>query len=390
MTSEGKLWGYLEGYYWKLLTWDERELIAQALAEMGANCYLYAPKEDPLHRREWRTPYGKKWLADWKGFVTATSKRHINAIPAVAPGLSFDYLSPTDYKTLLRKFEVFRESGCSLLALLMDDIPPTLPKPCLGVFKTLGEAHGKLLTRLLLDLNKNGKKCRLWFCPTVYTDQFTSGKVSEDPYLLDLAATMPEEITLMWTGPGIISEKFTEQNLRPISKLFKGNTILWDNFYANDYCPQKLFVGPYLGRPQALWNMTQGIMLNPTGMPLTDIFLLQLLAANKQGEVAKKAWSRLLKSYKVPLHFPKIAQFLNSPFYKVVPTELKPAAVEKYRKVLHPLIWDWVSSLHREWAPYLFMLDADLKACLTGKNAPEASWVRKRYSPILAKLLLKN
>jgi len=60
------------------------------------------------------------------------------------------------------------------------------------------------------------------------------------------------------------------------------------------------------------------------------------------------------------------------------------------RKALYPLIWDWVSPLHREWAPFLFMLDADLKACLRGKEAADAAWVRKRYSPIVAKLLLQR
>jgi len=192
----------------------------------------------------------------------------------------------------------------------------------------------------------------------------------------------------MWTGPGIITEKFSAQNLQPISKLFKGNVIIWDNYYANDYCPQKLFVGPYLGRPQALWNLTRGVMLNPTGLPLTDLFLLYLLAAFQHGRDPKATWSEALQAFDVPESFKAIAKFLHSPFDQVNEKDLRTSSLEKYRKVLHPLIWDWVSPIHREWATYLFMLDADLKACLKGEKAPEASWVRKRYSPIMAKLLL--
>lgn len=385
-----KLWGYIEGYYWRLMDWEERAVLMEHLAGLGGNCYLYAPKEDPLHRREWREPYGRKWRAQWKDFAAKAAGLGVDAIPGLAPGLSFDYLDPSDYRILLRKLEMFRDSGCGLLALLMDDIPPGLPKNCEGKFRTLGEAHGKLLARLLADLNRNGKSCRLWFCPTVYTDQFARGSAAKDPYLLDLAATMPKSITVMWTGPGIISENLGAASIRPVAGLFGGNMVLWDNLYANDYCPNKLFVGPYRGRPQGLWDWTRGVLLNPTGLPITDMFLLTLLAAFRRGVPAKTAWKEALDAFAVPENFVKISRFLDSPFHIPGNRELTPEKIAAHRKALHPLIWDWVSPLHREWSTYLFMLDADLKACLRGKEAPDAAWVRKRYSPILAKLLLKH
>jgi hyaluronoglucosaminidase len=387
-------WGYIEGYYWRLMSWDERDLIVKHIGGLGANSYLYAPKEDPLHRREWRTAYGKKWLSNWSRFVGNAAEVGVEAIPGMAPGLSYDYLDPNDYKILLRKFEVFRDSGCKILALLMDDIPASLPENCRGKFKSLGEAHGQLLTSLLADLNRDGKNCRLWFCPTVYTDQFSrdaKGKAIQpvhDSYLLDLAKTMPAEVTVMWTGPGIISEALPAKAINPVSKLFSGNLVIWDNLYAHDYCPNKLFVGPYRGRSKSLWSGTRGVLLNPTGLPLTDMFLMSLLAAYKQGIPMQKAWSESLKRFAVPEGFRKIAKFLDSPFFVPTKEDLKPARIDAYRRALHPLIWDWVSPLHREWATALFMLDADLKLGLKGKQAPEAAWVRKRYSPIIAKFLL--
>lgn len=389
-------WGYIEGYYWRLMNWEERTLLVEHLGRLGGDSYLYAPKEDPLHRREWRTPYGKKWLSQWSVFAAKAFQAGVQAIPGMAPGLSFDYLDPEDYQSLLRKLEVFREAGSGLLALLMDDISPALPKNCRGKFRSLGEAHGKLLTRLLADLNRNGKHCRLWFCPTVYTDQFAhgpngkSGKPAQDPYLLDLAATMPAEVTVMWTGPGIISENLPAAAIQPVAKLFKGNMVIWDNLYANDYCPNKLFVGPYRGRPQGLWDWTRGLLLNPTGLPVTDMFLMTLLAACRAGEGPEKAWSQALAAFAVPASFRKVARYLDSPFFHVGAGDLKPAKLEASRKALHPLIWDWVSPLHREWATFLFMLDADLKVCLRGKAGPDSAWVRKRYTPVIAKRLLDS
>ncbi len=389
-------WGYVEGYYWRLMDWEERHMLVEHLGRLGGDSYLYAPKEDPLHRREWRAPYGKKWLEQWSKFTAKAAQHNVQAIPGLAPGLSYDYLNEKDYHSLLQKFLVFRDAGSTLMALLMDDIPPDLPAACRNAFHSLGQAHGQLVTRLLQDLNRSGQACRLWFCPTVYTDQFARnakgkpGKPAEDRYLLDLAAALPKEVTVMWTGPNIISENLSAEAIRPVAKLFNGNVVIWDNLYANDYCPSKLFVGPYRGRTQGLWKWTRGVLLNPTGLPVTDMFLLSMLAAFRAGLSPEKAWRQTLDAFAVPDDFKKVARFLESPFFRVGDLDLKADSVAALRKALHPLIWDWVSPLHREWASFLFMLDADLKACLRGKAAPDPAWVQKRYSPIVAKLLLNS
>ena len=351
--SMEQFWGYIEGYYWKLMNWDDRKEIVSHLGKIGANSYLYAPKEDPLHRRFWRTEYSKSWMKDWKNFSAHCKKNGVQAIPGLAPGLSFDYTDEKDYQILLKKIMAFRDAGSETLALLMDDIPATLPKKSEGHFATLGEAHGELLLRLDGDLNdpdlirpgtsakgrgarvgkgeKGGKDYigknpfKLWFCPTIYTNQFSESKkgIAFDPYLIDLAATMPKEVVLMWTGPGIISEKIEAKSLKPLVDLFAGNFVIWDNYYANDYCPNKLFVGPYLGRCKEIWERSRGILLNPTGMPITDQFLMNLLAAHK-GDAAFKAktpltstsyWKKALEEFSVPSNFLKIAKFLDQPFY---------------------------------------------------------------------------
>ncbi len=53
--------GYAEGYYGRLLNWDERLAVLDKLAEVGHNTYYYAPKEDARHRWQWRTPYDSDW-----------------------------------------------------------------------------------------------------------------------------------------------------------------------------------------------------------------------------------------------------------------------------------------------------------------------------------------
>jgi hypothetical protein len=387
------VWGYIEGYYGRLFGWPERRAMLDHLAAGKAGtgataAYLYAPKEDPLHRRDWRIPYPAAWRTRFGELARAGRRQGVEVIPGMAPGLSFDYRAVADYRSLLGKLRAFQRLGCRTLALLMDDIPASLPSAARGHFRSLGEAHGLLLRRLLDDLRASDAEARLWFCPTVYTDQFATGPIEKDPYLADLAETMPKEIALMWTGPRIIAPKLDRTALAWLSGRFGGNLVIWDNLYADDYCPNKVFLGPFAGRGREAWTLTRGILLNPTGLPATDRLLLDLLAAHRRGEPDVRAWKKALARHAVPGEFLVVAPFLASPFFIPGPKDLAPRRVAAMRKALKFLIWDWKGTLHQEWYPYLFMLDADLKASEDGVRDEE--WVRKRYSPLVARLILER
>ena len=66
--SFNNFFGYIEGYYGKLLRWEERLLIIKKMNLNNMNSYLYAPKEDLYHRYEWRKPYDKNWISNFKNF----------------------------------------------------------------------------------------------------------------------------------------------------------------------------------------------------------------------------------------------------------------------------------------------------------------------------------
>src|SRR5690606_40322860 len=62
---------------------------------------------------------------------------------------------------------------------------------------------------------------------------------------------------------------------------------------------------------------------------------------------------------------------------------LTPRKIAEYRAALKPLIWVWKSPLQREWYPYLYALDADLRLLERGKDAPDEAWIRKKYSTVV-------
>lgn len=388
MTIKNKKYvGYIEGYYGRLLSWGERFCLLSHLRKESLNTYFYAPKEDPLHRVLWRTRYSREWLTAFKDFVYTAKKKKISVVPGMSPGLSFDYLSPNDYSTLLEKFTSFLDAGVKTVVLLMDDIPDSLPLRCGKKFGSLGEAHGHLLSRIYNDLQKNASRPGLWFCPTVYSDQSAGNDIENSRYLLDLKKSMPGEIPILWTGPNIVSAELSRATIKKISGLFNENIIIWDNLYANDYCPCRIFTGPFFGRKKEIVNITIGILLNPTGLFHTDAFLTSLLGEFLKKKSPAQAWQNVADGFCIPREYRAVRQFFESPFRALSPDELSTARIKKYRSALKKLIFEWKSPLHREWYPFLYQLDLDLRLIGRSRNRNSFQWINKKYPPALAHAL---
>jgi protein O-GlcNAcase/histone acetyltransferase len=382
-----KLLGYIEGYYGVMLSWEQRRQILDTLHAEAMNTYIYAPKEDPYHRSQWKTSYPKTWMAEFSELVRYAADKKVTLVPGIAPGLSYVYGNAGDYKLLLKKCRTFVESGITTICLLMDDIPVRLPESCKNKFSSLGAAHGALLTSLSADLNKDSHKINLWFCPSVYTNQFIKDDDESAVYLADLARAMVPDIMILWTGPRIVPESISKASLQTITGLFGNNVCIWDNLYANDYCPHKLFIGPYTNRPATLYNTIRGMLINPTGLVHTDMFLLTLLADQARGINAHTSWKQRISSLTVAQEIRTLAPFFSLPHSILSEKQLTPARIKLYKTALKKCIWDWKSPLHREWYPFLFMLDSDLSLLERSTNS---AWITKKYPPVLASILNRH
>ena len=382
--------GYIEGYYGRHLTWPNRHALIDSLARLGLNTYLYAPKEDPFHRMQWRTPYPAVWQKALENLITYGHQKKVSVIPALAPGLSYNYNNTRDYAALLRKFIMLCSHGAKTVALLMDDIPDTLPAVNAQHYSSLGAAHAQLINRLKADVQKKHPSTGFWFCPTVYCDSFARGPIAQCRYLRDLADTIDPDVYVMWTGPNVIAQTLSKQNCHQISTLFKGKLVIWDNVYANDYCPFKLFFGPFAKRTQNLKSVAAGLLLNPTGLFGTDTFLLGLLAGFMQDKKPISAWNELISGFEYKKQIKTILPFFNIPESPL--PGLSTTQIARYRRALKPLIWEWKSPLQCEWYPHLTMLDKDLFMLekIAQKKEVTARWLAKVYPAIWADLFDKK
>ena len=115
--------GIVEGYYGPPFEHRERLAWIDRLAGWGMNTYVYAPKDDPLHREEWRTPYPASQLEAFRELVDHGEARGARVGFAIAPGLSIEYGSPADREVLIAKLEAFASIGARFFCLALDDVP---------------------------------------------------------------------------------------------------------------------------------------------------------------------------------------------------------------------------------------------------------------------------
>ena len=348
--------GYIEGYYGKLLDWRDRNRVVAGVAAAGMTSYFYAPKEDACHRQFWRQPYDKAWQAEFTQFAATAAAKNIHLIAGIAPGLDFDFASldasmdqEHDFTTLVTKAHQFLANGASVIALLIDDIAADFEARS-GSFTNEGRAHAALANRLGLAIN-----APIIIVPRIYADSLiTPDDTQSVTYLEQFASYLDPSHQVVYCGDDIVAPcPFGDAD----GHLDPASIIIWDNFYANDYCPRRLFLGPWRSSDMP------HIMLNPTGMIETDLLLLELMAgardqAGRGSEAGKTYWRELMQKAAVPDAFFDIAAYVDAPYGFAA--EFTMPSAETALAALEILLWRWKSPLQREWYPHLMGLKQDI------------------------------
>ena len=375
-----KLTGYIEGYYGHLLGWDDRLRLLDKLASLSMNAYLYAPKDDPCHRFHWRVDYDSDWRAGFAQFCRDAHARHISVIAGIAPGLDFDFADldkatsaqknakQNDLTILCNKAAQLRADGADHIALLMDDIAADFAQRA-GPYKSEGTAHAELANRLAAYLD-----CPVILVPRIYADELVADADAQSAsYLDELASSLDPASAIMHCGSHIVAPVIGKDDILVRSHALGHRVIIWDNIYAQDYCPRRLFIGPYRGR-----DMADDIMLNPTGMIETDLLLLDIMADTQ-------SWPDSLKAAGIPDEFVKLAAYFDAPYGFASAFDMPEDA--DALAALEVLLWSWKSPLQREWYPFLMGLKHDI---LMQNGALPALRIAKTQTPALSSHILAS
>ena len=241
--------GVIEGFYGTAWTHEYRKDLFKFMGENKMNAYIYAPKDDPKHRAQWRSLYTGAELERMTDLITTANENYVKFIYAISPGGDINLGSgyEADFKKLMAKCEQMYELGCRDFAIFLDDIP-TLD----------AEGHGKLLSDFQTRFVETHEGVSdLIAITTEYGDPFLTD------YTNRIAPLIHKDVVLMWTGPGVIPESITNRSLQHIIKTYGRNVLIWWNYPVNDTLANHLFMGPCVGLEKTLYESITGLTANP-------------------------------------------------------------------------------------------------------------------------------
>ncbi len=268
--------GIVEGFYGPPWSWRARLEVMQWSAARGLTDYVYAPKDDPKHRDDWRVPYDDDELAGFRSLVDGAGVR-IGV--AISPGLSMDEGSASDRAALLEKLAPLIDVGVAHVGLFLDDLPPDPHRTS----AQRGEAHAALTVWLHERL---GEDVLLSLVPTEYIGTLASA------YLDALAAIVPPAVPIGWTGASVVNDGISAAEARARADALGGRKpLLWDNVPVNDaVMADRLFMGPLRGRDPELRDLCSGYLANPMVQPRASMLPLASIAAWCNGDDPVAAW----------------------------------------------------------------------------------------------------
>ena len=254
--------GVIEGFYGVPWSWRERRHMVLSLARAGFDTYLYAPKDDPLHRSAWRTPYPDADRAKFRELADLARFVGVSLVFGLSPFLDFDFAGSDDAQALVDKASAFAALGFGGIAILADDIEVGKN---LRVDAALGSQHVQVTNRLAADLRASFPGLALYFVPTAYSDQRVDDFDDGLGYLRALAALDPS-VGILWTGKDTSNATMMAADMDRFEAETGRRPILWDNYWATDGGDGfrgNLYLAALEGRAVDLPGSVDGLQFNP-------------------------------------------------------------------------------------------------------------------------------
>ncbi|KAB7789975.1 beta-N-acetylglucosaminidase domain-containing protein [Bifidobacterium leontopitheci] len=277
--SDTKSRGFIEGYYGSPWSTADRVNLMTWGGYYKMNTYVYAPKDDPLHRNNWRGLYTQEQIDnEIKPQAEAGNKSKVRFVYALAPfhnegeaaGKYFRFDTEEHYqedlKVLKAKYLQTIDAGVRQIAVLADDSTNWGDKygnenTYLKLLKDLTSWLHELQQEKNADgtLKYEGLKDTILYCPALYT--YTGA--GEAWY-----KEFPSNVQIVMTGQRTFGAATPE-----FAAKFKSNTdrspFMWVNWPCSDMNRNTAYQYLVMGgqnnflKPGAGYNTYDGIMLNP-------------------------------------------------------------------------------------------------------------------------------
>ena len=241
--------GYIEGFYGYPWTHEERMSLMEDTAKYKMNTYIYAPKDDPYHRTNWKELYPEEQAQQIAELAQAGHDNNFNFCWTIHPGATLQF-NDTDFQALINKYEQLYDLGVRQFGVLFDDTNDWYN----------GSAQVSFINRIDDEFVKAKGDVRPLIVVSARYNSAWGPTVSYfRPYMSDLH----KDIQIMWTGAATMSN--ISHDVYEWPKSWTGvdrDLAVWWNYPVNDYCDGKLLMAPLHNLNPDLDNVT-GFFSNP-------------------------------------------------------------------------------------------------------------------------------
>ena len=261
--------GLVEGFFGPPWSMAHRTALFEFGAARGMNTYLYAPKDDPYHRKLWRQPYPPARWHQLLRLIGQARKSRIDFVYGFHPGEGLCFSDTKLIETLLKKTQHFYDCGVRTFAVLFDDIPSRLThaQDRRSFKNSLALAEGTWLAEIEASQPGSWRGVEWWICPSYYTRDPLLARLFgrfEPDFLEILGECLPSSVACFWTGPSVVSKKISLAHVQKIAQRVRHRLLLWDNYPVNDLSMRdELHLGPLQGRDPKLPRAVHGFLSNP-------------------------------------------------------------------------------------------------------------------------------
>ena len=236
-----KFRGYIEGFYGIPWSHEDRMELFEDTTWYKMTTYIYAPKDDPYHRDQWRTLYPAKEEAELKQLCDKAAENNMEFCWTIHPGADYNYNRDSDgegmsndFETLIAKFEQVYSMGVRQFGIFYDDLDYNVAN---------GRQHASVINSAYDYMrNKYGDVKPMITVVTRYTNSWGQ---SWSGYFTPFMQDVHEDTLVLWTGQDTMSA--ITKNYMEYPKTMTGiqrDFGVWWNYPVNDYKNSNMFMAP--------------------------------------------------------------------------------------------------------------------------------------------------
>ncbi|GGK00285.1 hypothetical protein GCM10007063_23270 [Lentibacillus kapialis] len=291
--------GFIEGFYGIPWSNEDRKSLMEFGGQFKANTYIFAPKDDPYHRKKWDKLYPEDKLEGVSDLAEVGRENKVNFVWSISP--------------LGKVAEIAQEEGDEAAMKLLDENKEKLLNKFdqlydAGVrqFGVLGDDVGSLPLDYVVELmdaisewaDEKGDVRDTIYTPAAYNSSWAWDGGKE---LNKLEKNFDDNIQILWTGSTTVApvEQDTIDDFKTLDNngVERRDPLFWLNWPVNDVDMSRVFLGKASILNPGVRNLS-GVVTNPmqeAEASKVAIFAIADYAWNTEDFNAQKSWEDSMK-----------------------------------------------------------------------------------------------